>query len=182
MRISSPSNTQRWRSRRTPRGPAFSFTMWKGWPIHWPGPSSTSACCVARMARNSSTSRSPSTSTWPRRRNSAELLVIGCRGRVCFPDSAVFHGDPAAGHLLKLPVGFIVKVTRQVFRRRVELDEGLEVVEHLVVDAVDHRTHHLLEQLEVQQEPCCVQFPAPQSQPNLVIVPVGVLALAAIVA
>src|ERR1700689_1909605 len=117
--------------------------MWRGWPIHWRAPSSTSACCAARMARNSSTSRSPSTSTFPRLENSSELLVIGCRGRVCFPDSAVFHGNPAAGHLFELAVGFIVKVARQVFRRWVELDEGLEVVEHLVVDAIDHRTHHL---------------------------------------
>src|ERR1700722_7401469 len=143
MRISKPSNTRQSQSRRTPRGPAFFFTTWKGWPIHWPALNSISACCAARMARNSSTSRSPSTSTFPRPRNRAGLLVIGCRGRVCFPDSAVLHCDPAACHLLELPVGFIVKVARQVFRRRVQFDERLEVVEHLVVDAIDHRTHHL---------------------------------------
>src|SRR5216684_3785056 len=136
------------------------------------------------MARSCSTSRSRSISIFTGHRlpTKARLLVVGCRGRVRLPDGAVLDGDPASGHLVELAVGLIVKVARQVFCRWVELGEGFELIEHLVVDAVDDRTHHLLEQLEVEEEPCGVQFPASQRQTNLVIVAMGILTLTAIVA
>ena len=41
---------------------------------------------------------------------------------------------------------------------------------------------HLAKELEVQQQPGGVQFPAPQRQTNLVVVAMGVLTLAAVVA
>ena len=63
-----------------------------------------------------------------------------------------------------------------------DLIVAFEVIEHLVVDAVDDRTHHLLQQLEIQQQPGCVQFPAPQRQADLVVVAMRILALAAVVA
>src|ERR1700759_5633378 len=113
------------------------------------------------MARSCSTSRSRSTSTFTaqRQRTKTTSLVIRRPGRVRLPDGTVLDRDPASGHLVELAVGLIVKVARQVLCRWVELGEGLEVIEHLVVDAVDDRAHHLLEQLEVEEEPGGVQFP-----------------------
>src|SRR5450631_879798 len=184
MRTFMSLSTRQWRSRRTPHEPDFFFMTWRGWPIHWRGASSTCACSAMRTVRSCSTSRFPSTSTFTAHRPAirARLLVIGRSGCVRLPDGAVFDGDPASGHVVQLAVGFIVKVAGQVFCRRVELDEWFEVIEHLVVDAVDDRTHDLLEQLEIQQQPGGVQFPAPQRQTNLVVVAMGVLTLAAIVA
>ena len=62
------------------------------------------------------------------------------------------------------------------------VSERLEVVQHLVVDALDHRAQHLLQQLEVQQQPRVVQFRAGQRHAHLVVVPVRILALAVVVA
>ena len=49
-------------------------------------------------------------------------------------------------------VGLVVEIFGDVLGRGIEHGEGLEVVEHLVVDAVDDGAHHLLEQLEVEQQ------------------------------
>src|SRR6201996_2954596 len=51
-----------------------------------------------------------------------------------------------------------------------------------MVQPVDHRAHHLLQLLEVQQQPGRIQVLAAQGHAHLVVVPVRVLALAAIVA
>ena len=52
----------------------------------------------------------------------------------------------------ELPVGLVVEILRDVLSGRVEHREGLEVIEHLMVDAVDDRAQHLLQQLEVEQQ------------------------------
>ena len=48
----------------------------------------------------------------------------------------------------KLLVGLVEEIFRDIFGRWIQPDKRLKVVEHLVVDAVDHRAQHLLEQLE----------------------------------
>jgi hypothetical protein len=82
----------------------------------------------------------------------------------------------------ELLVGLVIEVFGQVLGRGVQHREGLQVVEHPVVDAVDHRAQHLLEQLEVQQQAGFVQFGPGQRDADLVVVPVRVLALALVIA
>ena len=78
--------------------------------------------------------------------------------------------------------GLVVKVAGEVFGGRVELGEGLEVVDHLVVEVVDDGLQQILQQLEVEQQAGLVEFGAGQRDQHTVVVAVGILALAVIVA
>ena len=73
---------------------------------------------------------------------------------------AIFHAHAARGHLGELPVRLVVEILGHVLGRGVQHREGLQIVQHLVVDAVDDRAQHLLEQLEVQQQAGLVQLRA----------------------
>ena len=86
------------------------------------------------------------------------------------------------GHLVKLELGLVVEVASEVFRRGVDSGEGLEVVDHLVVEVVDDGAHDLLEELEVQQKAGFVEVFALEGDEDLVVMAVRVLALATIVA
>ena len=92
----------------------------------------------------------------------ARLFVVRRRRCVRLPDGAVFHAHAALGHSVKLLIRLIIKILGNVFRRWVEHREWLEVVQHLVIDAVDNRAEHLLKQLEVEQQASLVEL-APAS-------------------
>src|SRR5882762_7504715 len=64
------------------------------------------------------------------------LLRIFRRGGVRLPDGYIFHRDASAGDRPKTSVGLVVKILRDVFRRRVQLDKRLNIVEHLMVETV----------------------------------------------
>ncbi len=55
--------------------------------------------------------------------------------------------------------------------------EWLEIVEHLVVDAIDDRAHDVLEQFEVEQQAGGVELGSGQGDTDLVVVAVRVFAL-----
>ena len=81
-----------------------------------------------------------------------------------------------------MAIGLVVEILGDVFGRGIERGEGLEVVQHLVVDAVDDRAQHVLEQLEVEEQSGFVERGAGQRDADLVVVAVRVLALAFVVA
>src|ERR1035438_3581700 len=85
-----------------------------------------------------------------RSREQGRLLVVSSRAGVRLPDGHLLHADMALGQGGELLAGLVVEVLGQVLGRGVEDGEGLEVVEHLVVDALDYRTQQILEQFEVQ--------------------------------
>jgi len=103
---------------------------------------------------------------WKRRKaqpraagKSARLLVVSSRGRVRLPDGAVFHAH--AARVTSRDGGwFRRKNIWPGSRRRVEHRERLQFVQHLVVDALDRRTQHLLEQLEVDEQTGCIELGA----------------------
>src|ERR1035441_1858233 len=117
-----------------------------------------------------------------RSRKRRRLLVVSSCGRVRLPDGAVLHAHPALSHSGELLIGLVVEVFGDVLGRGIQDREGLQVVEHLVVDAVDDRTQHLVEQLEIEQEASLVQRGPGQGDADLIVMPVRVLALALVVA
>src|SRR5664280_2784650 len=112
----------------------------------------------------------------------AELFAVTRGGGVGLPDGDVLHPDPAIGALFQPRVGLIVEILGQVFRRRIDSGERLQLIHHLMVEIIHHRAQDVLQVLEVQQQPGVVQGLAAEGDANAVVVSVGLLALAAIVA
>src|ERR1035437_735575 len=110
------------------------------------------------------------------------LLVIRGRGGVRLPDSTVLYPHAAFGHASQLLAGLVVEVPGDVFSRWIEFGERLQVVEHLVVDALDDGAHHQLELFEVEQQAGRVQRFSGEGDADLVIVAVRVLTLAVVIA
>jgi hypothetical protein len=115
-------------------------------------------------------------------RDLLQLLVVAGEAGVGFVDGGVFDADAAAGHLDELLAGLEIEVAREVFGRRVYLIEGLEVVDHLVVEIIDDGAKDLLEQLEVEEEAGLVELVTDERDEDFVVVAMRVLALALIVA
>ena len=79
-------------------------------------------------------------------------------------------------------VGLVVEVFGQVFRRRVQDFERLEIVDHLVVEPVDYRLHDLAQVLEIEQQPGPVEFAPSQRDAHAIVMTVRVFALSFVVA
>ena len=84
---------------------------------------------------------------------------------------------PASWRLVSL-----VKILGDVFGRGVDGGERLKIIEHLVVDAVNNGSQHVLHELEVEEQAGFVELGAGQSDANLVVMAVRVLALASVIA
>src|ERR1017187_6380398 len=110
------------------------------------------------------------------------LLVVGGDGGVGLPDGDLLDADPAFGGLLETAVALVEEILGEVFRRGVEDGEGLDVIDHLVVEIFDDGTHELLEVLEVEQEAGMVEFCALQDDADAIVVAMRILALALVVA
>src|SRR6516225_1384235 len=108
-------------------------------------------------------------------------LVVRSRGCVSFPNGAVLHAHATARHAIELMIGFVVEELGQIFGRRIQYRERLQLIEHLVVDAVDYWPHHLLEQLEVEQETGLIEHGTGQGHADFIVVAVRVLALAFVI-
>ncbi len=110
------------------------------------------------------------------------LLVVGRRRCIRLPDGAVLHADAPSRHAGELLIGLIVEVFGDILRRRIQLSKWFEIIQHLMIDALDHRAHHLLEQLEIQQKAGLIQRSSGQGHADLIVMAVRIFALAAIVA
>ena len=111
------------------------------------------------------------------------LLVVAGEAGVGLVESAVFDTDAALGHVVELLAGLLVEVFGQVFGRGVDLFvEGWEVVDHEVVEVFHGGAHDLFEELEVEEHAGLVELLADEGDEDLVVVAVGVLALASVVA
>ncbi len=111
------------------------------------------------------------------------LLVVAGEAGVGLVEGAIFDADAAVGHVVQLVGGLLEEVTGEVFGGRVELlVEGLEVVDHLVVEAVDDGAHDLLEEFEIKQEAGVIKIGANEGDEDFVVVAMRVLALALVVA
>src|SRR3954465_15296631 len=85
-------------------------------------------------------------------RFSNKLLEVSGGGGVGLPNGDHLHADAARGRALEARIGLIEKVFRQVLGRWVQSLEGLDVVHHLMIKAVDDRLHHRLQIFEVEQQ------------------------------
>src|SRR5208282_3586513 len=111
----------------------------------------------------------------------ALLRVRGCCC-VGFENGDVFHSHSAVGYFAQARVGFVVEIFREILGGGVEDGEGLDLVDHLVVETVDGVLHHVFQIFEIEQQAGLVEFGAREGHTNLVIVAVRVLALALVVA
>jgi len=83
---------------------------------------------------------------------------------------------------VELGGGLVEEVFGEVFGGGVEGGEGVEVVNHLVIEEFDRGAEDLLEELEVEQEAGVVEGFADERHEDAVVVAVGVFALAVVVA
>jgi hypothetical protein len=74
-------------------------------------------------------------------------------------------------------VGFVVKIFGQIFCRRVQIGERLYLINHLMIQTVDDRLHHVTQIFEIEEQTGFVEFLASEGDPNLVVVAVRILAL-----
>lgn len=109
-------------------------------------------------------------------------LVVACEAGVGLVEGAVFDADAAGSHFVHLRGSFFEEVAGEVFSGGVEGGEGLEVVDHLVIEVVDGGAKDLLEELEVEEKAGLIEFVADESDEDAVVVAVRVFALAAVVA
>lgn len=117
-----------------------------------------------------------------RRRGGLEHLVVPGEAGIGLVDGAVLDADAAGGHLVELVGGLLEEVAREVFGRGVQGGKRLEVVDHVVVEIIDGGTEDVLELLEIEQEAGFVELLPGQGDEDPVVVAVGVLALAVVVA
>src|SRR5215469_13904437 len=110
------------------------------------------------------------------------LFAVACRSRVGLKNRHILDTDPAVGRPSKARVRFIVKIFRQVLGGRVDHREGLDVVDHLMIETLDDMPHDLAQILEIKEQTSFVEFGSGQRNANFVVMAVRVLALAFIVA
>src|SRR5580698_2797721 len=110
------------------------------------------------------------------------LLVVTGKAGVGLVQSAVLDLDAACGHLIKLLSCLVIEVARKVLSRRIDRRERLKIVDHLVIESVYNRPHHLLQQLEVEQKPSFIKFFANQRHEHTIVMAVRILALASVIA
>ena len=75
-----------------------------------------------------------------------------------------------------------IEILGQVFRRRIDGGERLQLIHHLVVEIVHHRAQDVLQILKVQEQAGMVQGLAAKGHANAVVVAMGLFALAVVVA
>jgi hypothetical protein len=78
--------------------------------------------------------------------------------------------------------GFLVEVAGEVFGGGVEGGEGLELVDHLVIEIVDGGAEDLLEKLEVEKEAGVVEVFADEGDEDAIVMTVGIFAFSVVVA
>jgi hypothetical protein len=83
---------------------------------------------------------------------------------------------------MELFVGLIVEIFGNIFGRRVQRRKRLELVQHLVVDAVDDRSQHLLQKLEVEQQTAVIESRARECDAHFVIMAMRIFALSVVIA
>ena len=109
------------------------------------------------------------------------LAVASCRD-IGFEDSGIFYFHPAIGYGGQMLVGFVVEILRQIFRGRFNYREGLDFVDHLVIETFDGVLHHIFQVFEIEQQAGFVELRSRQGHADLVVVAVRILALAFVVA
>jgi anaerobic magnesium-protoporphyrin IX monomethyl ester cyclase len=84
--------------------------------------------------------------------------------------------------MLQPRVGFVIEILRKIFCRGINHRKWFNVIEHLVVEPLDHMLHDVAQVFEIEQQSSFVEFSAGERDTNLVVVPVRVFALALVVA
>src|SRR5579862_5674023 len=86
------------------------------------------------------------------------------------------------GDAIEIDVGLIVKISGQILSRRVQDLERIQIVDHLVVQAVHDGLQGFLQLAKVEQQTGFVEFLTGQGDSYLVIVAVRIFALAFVIA
>jgi hypothetical protein len=110
------------------------------------------------------------------------LLVVAGDGGVGLPDGDLLDADTPFGGLLETLIALVIKILGEVFRRRIEDGEGLDVIDHLVIEIVNDGLHDQLQFFEVQQQASVVELRALQGDVDTIVVAMRILALAFVVA
>src|SRR6266852_3543687 len=99
--------------------------------------------------------------------------------RICLPHHNIRNPRPRRQRF-HLPGHFLIKIFRQVLRRRIHRPKRLQIIHKLVIQPADNFPHHPLQFREVAQQPKRIQPRPFHRNAHPVIVPVHVLALPAI--
>src|SRR5205814_10121047 len=77
--------------------------------------------------------------------------------------------------------GLIIEVPGNILGRGIELNERLNVIQHLVVQPINYEFHDFLQVFEVKQQSGPVQLRSAQRYTDFVVVPMRVLTLALVI-
>src|SRR6266851_1327087 len=99
--------------------------------------------------------------------------------RICLPHHNIRNPRPRRQRF-HLPGHYLIKVLRQILRRRIHRPKRLQIIHKLVIQPADNFPNHPLQFREVAQQPNRIQPRPFHRNAHPVIVPVHVLALPAI--
>src|SRR5206468_318589 len=97
-------------------------------------------------------------------------------------DRAVLHMHAATRLLNELLARLLVEVAGEILGRGVDLGEGWQFVDHLMVQVIDDGPEERFENLEVKQQAGFIKLRTGKGDEHAIVVPVRVLALAMVVA
>src|SRR5712692_2744006 len=100
---------------------------------------------------------------------------------ICLPHHDVRNPRPRRQRF-HLPGHFLIKIFRQVLRRRIHRPKRLQIIHKLVIQPADNLSNHPLQFRKVAQQPNRIELRPFHRHAHTIIVPVHVLALPAIAA
>ena len=59
---------------------------------------------------------------------------------------------------MQTPVRLVKKIFGQIFGRRIQVGKRLYIINHLMIEAVDDRLHHVAQIFEIEQQAGFVEF------------------------
>ncbi len=83
---------------------------------------------------------------------------------------------------MELRVCLGIKISGQILGGRVDYFERFEIVDHLVIETIDHMSHYFAKIFEIEQKAGFVELFSGEGDPNFVVVSMRVLALAFVIA
>src|SRR5437868_10625974 len=110
------------------------------------------------------------------------LLEVSRGRRVCFPDCYFLDAHSSGCCFLESGASLVIEIFREIFSRWIQRGEWSNIVDHLMIEALYHRLHHLFKLLEIEQKPSIIQLAPLQGDANFVVVAMRILAFASVIA
>src|SRR5271154_5943489 len=96
-------------------------------------------------------------------------LAVASRSHIGLKNRDVLHSYATVGYAAQPNVCLVIKILCQIFGRRIENGEGLDVVNHLVIETINGVLHDVFQILEIEQQSGLIEFGTGESHTNLIV-------------